>query len=90
MTEGSIDIDFRLDSHKNTLYDLSKLTDIICEHTVNGRDDVSWYVEDEPEPKVGIYVYDVTEEQCLLIRDDIRTAEWDGPQPVMEVEGDDE
>lgn len=84
------DIEFRLDSHKNTLHDLSKLTDIICEHTVNGRDDVSWYVEDEPEPKVGIYVYDVTEEQCLLIRDDIRTAEWDGPQPVMEAEGDDD
>lgn len=78
------DIEFWFDSHKNTLHDLSKLTDIICEHTDNGRDDVCWYVENEPEPKVAVYVYYVTEEQCLLIRDDIRTVEWDGPQPVME------
>ena len=84
------DIEFWLDSHKNTLHDLSKLTDIICEHAAYGRDDVSWYVEDEPEPKVAVYIFDVTEEQCLLIRDGIRTAEWDGPQPVMEAEGDDD
>ena len=84
------DIELRFDSHENTIGDLSKLTDIICEHAAYDHDDVSWYVEDEPEPKVAIYVYNVTEEQCFLIRDDIRTAEWDGPQPVMEAEGDDD
>lgn len=78
------DIEFRFDSHKNTLHDMWKLTEIICEHAAYDRDDVSWYVEDEPEPKVAVYVFCVTEEQCSLIRDDIRTTEWDGPQPVME------
>ena len=78
------DIKFRFDSHKNTIGDLSKLTEIICEHAAYDRDDVSWYVEDEPEPKVAVYIFGVTEEQCSLIRDDIRMTEWDGPHPVME------
>ena len=78
------DIVFRFDSHKNTLHDMWKLTEIICEHAVYANSDGCWYVEDEPEPNVAVNIYNVTEEQCLLIRDDIRTTEWDGPQPVME------
>ena len=84
------DIKFRFDSHKNTIGDLSKLTEIICEHAAYDRDDVSWYVEDEPEPKVAVYIFGVTEEQCSLIRDDIRMTEWDGPHPVMEQKGEEE
>lgn len=84
------DIEFRFDSHKNTLHDMSKLADIICEHAAHANSDGCWYVEDEPEPKVALNIYNVTEEQCFLIRDDIRTAEWDGPQPVMKAEGDDD
>ena len=78
------DIVFRFDSHKNTLHDMSKLTDIICERAAYAPSDGCWYVENEPEPKVAVYIFGVTEEQCSLIRDDIRTTEWDGPHPVME------
>ena len=84
------DIEFRFDSHKNTLYDMSKLADIICEHAAHANSDGCWFVEDEPEPKVALYIHNVTEEQCFLIRDDIKMAEWDGPQPVMEQKEEDE
>ena len=77
-------VEFELDAERNSIRDLAAMLDIIRERTGLFDEQVCWCIRDRTVPRAEVSVWEITDAQAELIRDDIRAMEWDGPVPTMD------
>lgn len=81
--ESQYDIDIKMDSHRNTISDLSRLYEMLYDVVVDSVLDEGWSVWGGAEPCARMSVVDVSEAQIKEIRKRLADIEWDGPMPVV-------